>query len=474
MPFCAYQDIRMRSDDTVVENAFIREYMPQAPADYAIVYLYGLMQCQNGQGEATPASFARALGRGEKSVREAFAYWQKLGLVEVLEKPHYTVLFGPVSRAMPREEGIYTYDAFNTEVQEIFAPRAPLPQEMSKIYDWLDVFALEQETVPVLLQYARQKMQDIEKATVMQQINYADKIVRQWAEEDITSAEKAREWIELQGDHSLGLSKLMRELGMRRRATAQERKLYEGWLQNGFDQEAISAAAKGMAGIHQPNFKYLDGIINGLRKGGQTGMAAIKENEHLEQLCGEALAALGLKNNRPNASQLRIYGQWAEAGHEHEKILLACEYGKKRDMARMADVGARLISWHEKGMVAVKDIKRLERDWDRAHGDMTEAFVRMGLSKKVSEADIGQYQQWRRQWHMPAELVFLAAEQAHGANYPHRYMQKLLSDWHEKGLLTVKAAKAVAQKQPAPANGGQGYAKHDYEKGQLNELFNKI
>ena len=46
MPLCSYQQAPDRNDRTVVENIFLREFMPAAPEGAVKAYLYGLMQCQ--------------------------------------------------------------------------------------------------------------------------------------------------------------------------------------------------------------------------------------------------------------------------------------------------------------------------------------------------------------------------------------------------------------------------------------------
>ena len=76
MPLCSYQQAPDRNDRTVVENIFLREFMPAAPEGAVKAYLYGLMQCQQGTGAGSLSAFARAVALSETEVQDAFAYWQ--------------------------------------------------------------------------------------------------------------------------------------------------------------------------------------------------------------------------------------------------------------------------------------------------------------------------------------------------------------------------------------------------------------
>ena len=49
MPLCAFQT-KEKPTVTWVDNRFITQYLADAPDDAVKAYLYGLMQCQTGEG----------------------------------------------------------------------------------------------------------------------------------------------------------------------------------------------------------------------------------------------------------------------------------------------------------------------------------------------------------------------------------------------------------------------------------------
>jgi hypothetical protein len=68
---------------TVVQNAFIKHFMPLQPR-MACIYLAGLMRCYGRCGEqwASNETIAREQGVSVRFVSEAWAYWEELGLIK--------------------------------------------------------------------------------------------------------------------------------------------------------------------------------------------------------------------------------------------------------------------------------------------------------------------------------------------------------------------------------------------------------
>ena len=68
---------------TDVENMFINEYLPGAPGEYVKVFLYGLLYAQLGT-EMTHSAMAAQLGLSEKTLADAWNYWEQMGVVKKL------------------------------------------------------------------------------------------------------------------------------------------------------------------------------------------------------------------------------------------------------------------------------------------------------------------------------------------------------------------------------------------------------
>lgn len=478
MPLCSYGQSRPQNDRTLVENIFIREFLPAAPDGFVKVYLYGLMQCQTNLGAGSLSSFARDLGCSETDVQDAFSYWQEKGLVVIQTKPMFAVFYQDVKNALPEDASVYTDAAYNAQLQTLFAPKIVNPAELVRIYDWTDVFSIEKEAVPLLVQYGQSKLSNLEKASARRQVSYMDKIARQWNEQGVRTAEDARAWLDLQQQQDSGLLSVLQRLGLRRSATAPERALYEKWQQQGFSLEAILAAADRTVSVRNPSFDTLDGILSDFDQQGVHEAASI-EGDQSAALCKEVLQALGLSGATPSASQLAHYRDWAAGGYSHELILLACERCKQHKTFRFADVAATLKDWRAHKLRGVKSIRNYEKKRSARMDLMRECFARMGDSRrKVDEADLLLAETWQEQWHMPEEVIFYAAECSHGAKSPYRMIKRLLEAWHIQKIDSVSAARAAfkasspSQALGQPANRALQYDQRSTEeRGDLNSLI---
>lgn len=160
MPQCSFNRPAAMMQATPVQNMFLIEYMPKAPDAYVKVYLYGLMQCCNPT--LAQDSLEEALGMDAQAVAEAFVYWQAQGLVSILAQDPLRVEYRhPGAPATLSQGGAGRYAAFNQALQQALREslgesgkaRVFFPGEMQRIYDWMEVFGLEEEAAILLIQH---------------------------------------------------------------------------------------------------------------------------------------------------------------------------------------------------------------------------------------------------------------------------------------------------------------------------------
>ena len=124
-----------------------------------------LCSARQTSGTGSLSGFARDLGCSETDVQDAFSYWQEKGLVVIQTKPMFAVFYQNVKNALPEDASVYTDAAYNAQLQTLFAPKIVNPAELVRIYDWTDVFSIEKEAVPLLVQYGQSKLSNLEKAS---------------------------------------------------------------------------------------------------------------------------------------------------------------------------------------------------------------------------------------------------------------------------------------------------------------------
>ena len=71
--------------ETKIDNIFIEEYMPHAPAEYVKIYIIALSKAQSARESLHIMDVARTLETSLLKVLEAFEYWREKNLVEIIE-----------------------------------------------------------------------------------------------------------------------------------------------------------------------------------------------------------------------------------------------------------------------------------------------------------------------------------------------------------------------------------------------------
>lgn len=253
---------------TPVDNRFILDFLPDASDVCIRVYLYGLMLCTSGAAAET--DLGDALGLSETAVKEAYVYWQNQGLVHIRGEEPLIVEY--LDLEPTKEGGVIPgkYASLVTALNSLIAPRQFDFRELVHVYDWIEVYGLDEETVLELVSHCM----SIKNRRVA--VNYIDSVARTWSEEGIKTREKARAYIEGYELKKHGATLILKQWNKQRKPTQDEMSLYEKWVGEwGFTPEAILASLPKLTVTGSPNFIYLDELLDSLRREGQTSAPEI-------------------------------------------------------------------------------------------------------------------------------------------------------------------------------------------------------
>ncbi|NLI53980.1 MAG: hypothetical protein GX417_06575 [Clostridiales bacterium] len=258
-----------RRNFTPVDNRFILDYLPHASELCIRVYLYGLMLCYAGAG--AESSLADALGLSEAAVTEAYVYWQAQGLVRIRGEAPLIVEYLDMEPSEASGVVPGKYANLVSALGSLIAPRQFDFRELKHVYDWIEVYGLDEEAVLELVSHSMdQKGRRVS-------VNYIDAVARSWSEAGIVTRDAARAHLARYELKKHGASEILRQWNKLRKPTKAETALYEKWTADwGFSQEAILAALPKLAVSGTPNFVYLDELLDGLRKEGQTSRPKIE------------------------------------------------------------------------------------------------------------------------------------------------------------------------------------------------------
>lgn len=335
---------------TPVNNIFISEYMRGAPDGFVSVYLYALMCCTTPQ---LYSDIGEALGMEHSEVDRALNYWQAKGLIELVEGDERTVRFLSFSLDAPaptRENS-----EFVIAVQKLLNGRALTSGELSRIYDWLDIFKMDEACALMLIRYC------VELKGSRVSVAYMDAVAKTWTAANVLDAAAAEAYISDCNELSGGAQAILRRWRKGRRPTEDELALYKQWLAWGFDAETISAACTEMTGADNPSFKYLNSILESFRMSGAHDPAAVRELMKKRDEAGELarliFARAGIKR-APSLKEVEQIQQFTDVRHMGAELLLyAAECS--RDAAQPFSRFRKFIDdWYDAGVKTVLDAQR--------------------------------------------------------------------------------------------------------------------
>ena len=257
---CGFEQGAALMGCTSVQNIFILEYMPKAPELYCKVYLFGLMQC--GCRRLENADLCASLGIDSAKAVEAFLYWQDMGLLRIVEQEPLSVEYLSV-QAGPVTGGTRKYAPLVSALRQVCGARVLTPGELSKIYDWIEVFGLEEAAAVMLVR----RCMELKGPSV--KIQFMDRMAREWAKEGVLTAADAEQRIKLDTELQGGAKAILARWRKGRMATEDELALYKKWTEEwGMTLDEILSACPAMTSSDKPTFAYLNAILEGMRMEG--------------------------------------------------------------------------------------------------------------------------------------------------------------------------------------------------------------
>ena len=446
MAFCSFDPSAALFDATPVENMFISEYMLRAPGDFVKVYLYGLMLCYHNSERMSLASMARDLDATLEEVENAFAYWEREGLVRRTgDNPvcytYYNLKQITLARAEKPGDQLYNRH-FMDEVRRILNAQTVGDHDYQTILDWVQIYELPEPVVVMLLRNERGKSR-----TGRVSFKIADGVAQRWAQSGVKTIEDAEKMLILTGERERDLKRLLSRLGQYRPASDDEKDMYFKWVDEwGFTAEAIQEACRETT-KGTPTMAYLDGILLRQHQLGRHGvkeiLGGIGAEKTARDFAREVLAGLGRTGVTPTADDLALIESWRGAGNSEALILLAVAAAhRRRDGGTMENVGAWLEKWTRQGLTTPEAVTAHNNRQKALNGQLREIYDAAGLDKNTNQPDRDLLCRWMGEMSMRIELVLLAAQYARGSGAPMMTMNRILSDWHRAGIATVEAAKA--------------------------------
>ena len=308
--------------------------------------------------------------------------------------------------------------------------------ELSACFEWHEGLKLPTEVIIMLLNHM------VELKGKNFRISEAEKVAVQMAGENIQSVEAAEEFFSRDGQAYTGIRKILKKMGKRYMPSEAQVSLYRKWTKDwGFSPEAIEAALE-LTAKGDPSLGYLDGILNSLRQenpdAGEMTADNVRDSAKRTEGLREVLKELG--KGDVNARNLQLYGEMAELYPQEVILTAARECGHNgKDTGEVLKL---LQAWKEKGLSTPKEVKAYVQSFHDQTALIRELRKIWGTDEnRIGKTDRSLLSKWENEMGFGREMILAAAVYAAEAKQPMAYLDKILTDYKDKGIRTPEEAK---------------------------------
>ncbi len=272
---------------TCVSNAFIDEYMKDANGEFVKIYLYLLRLLGQDELDIDISLLAEKLDHTERDVKRALSYWEKCKLIS-LEYNSSDELTG-ICFLEPSGNSNTCSSQVNENKNYEHQGRSPLPKRQEYSISQMNHFKEDDDMDDLLfviekylghnltvsdLNYIIYWTADLHFSTELvtylveycidkghPSIKYMDRIALDWASNNISSVEEAKEDTI---QHSDAYYNICKSFGINNRGLIKSELEYvQKWKRLGLNADVIEEACRRtIVNTNKPNFEYADKIID--------------------------------------------------------------------------------------------------------------------------------------------------------------------------------------------------------------------
>ena len=460
MALCSYSSKLAMDGYTVIDNTFLNEFLPQATGDDVKVYLYGLNLCSNPNTEDNSLdTMSKILCLSEDDILKAFAYWQEMGLVQMVSTNPLEIRFLPV-RARSGSSKIRNkekYTDFNTQIQAVISGRMITPTEFNEYYSLIETYHFEPEALVMIAKYCTTR-----KSTSIG-YPYILAVARNYADEGLKTIEAVEQKFMEYEQNSDEIKRVLSSLGLKREADIEERNLYLKWNNNfGFTNGVIVEVAKSLK--KKGGFAKLDSLLSKYYKQKLYTIEEISEFSEKEDEMYE-LAKIVSKNlglyyqNLENVVDVYV-ADWTNKGYDSQTLTSISMYCFKQSIRSLDAMNTVVQKFFKLGLVSLESIEQYISGIIKSDEEIKVILDAVGLVRSVSSLDREFFKTWTNNWGFSNEQILQASEISKGKSNPMSYLNKILSSINERGL---KTEKEIADYLKSASTGTQKVDKPDFE-----------
>lgn len=252
------------SDIIPLEGAFVSAFINEIPANAVKAYVYLLYLCNHQEIKINSfIDIAKNINCSATDFSESLEILNKKHLINYTIRPFSFEILS--AHTASKNSGVYNtdvltaYSDYFAGIRALFPGRSISNGEYDKARDWVEIYGLSVETALLLISHCINLKDNSISFT------YIDKVAQTWSNDNITTVEKAEEFLAIEEARKHEVSKLLLHLGIKRVPTVDEISLYHRWTSEmGFELKGIKAACQETTKSLNPSLAYINRILENL------------------------------------------------------------------------------------------------------------------------------------------------------------------------------------------------------------------
>ena len=478
MAFCTKEKQLIDSGYTCIDNKFILNYLADAPDVRSAVYLMGLTLCESSGDDNSRSTIAQKLGISEEDVMSAYYYWQELGLVHITGETPPQVIYLNVDKSTSALKKIKPgkYTKFSQEMQRIIEGRMLTVNEYNEYYMFLEDTTFEPEALLAVAKYC------VELKGNNINYHYILTVARNQLTRGATTLLAVQDNLNSQQKYDDDLKLVFKALGSNRKIDHDDRELYEKWTKEfGFTLETVVAVAKK---CKKGGMVALDGRLCEYYKTGALSVVEIdnyvKEKTQLFDLARDINKCIGVYYQSLDAIVDEYVSNWVRKGFDEQTLIAIAKYCFRSGIRTLAGLASIIDKLYKNGVTTLTSLEQYLAQVSAKDENILAILKTAGLDRRVTNNDRALYRTWTEGWGMPQDVILLVAEKSAGTTSPTAYINRVLSDYKQKGIATVEQAQSYQPQQPTQTAqktaiiGQRDIERREYTDQQLNAMFTAL
>ena len=315
--------------------------------------------------------------------------------------------------------------------------------------------------------------------------NYILTVAKNWIFDGIKTCDDVQERMLELDRNSSDVQLVLKALGLRRKATEEEYRLYLNWKNElGVEHENIMHLARKVK-AKGAGFSKLDGYVAkcyALKLESKKEIDDYFNNlDSMFELAKSTCRAMGLRYDNLETVVDNYIAPWVSLGFEADAIIKIANFCFRYSVRTLEGLHGKINQMYRQGLLTVDSIDEYIQDLAKNDDNIIKILQKLGIDRNVSSSDRSMYNIWINTWHIQDDLLEFAIEKSIGMNMPMQYLNKLLSSFYSKKITTIEEAEKLIterksfnyeknekSKAPEKAKG------KEYSKDELNSLINNL